>query len=169
MTRQEFKSIVAVMKSLYTDPKFIADQSAFDVWYDLLGDMDATELLVSVKRYMQTEKFPPYPADLRKVTEKNYLSPDEAWAMVSDSLWGCTSRENAVEEFNKLPEEVQYTLGSSDALYSYTQGEWNESVNKALFVKNYKPTVERLKSESRLSKPLQKGIGVSEQARLEER
>ena len=167
MTRQEFKNIVAVMKSLYTDPKFISDQSAFDVWYDLLGDMDAKELLASVKIYMQTEKFPPFPADLRKVTEKEYLPPDEAWALVSDSLWGCTSRENAVEEFNKLPEEVQYTLGSSDALYGYTQGEWNESVNKALFVKNYKPTVERLKAESRLSKPLRTALTGSNQKRLE--
>lgn len=156
MTKEEWVVIAKRLKAVYSSQDFLKDVEAVDIWYELLKDLDGKTVQLSAAKWMQTEHFPPAPADLRKVTEKNFLSPDEAWAMVSDSLWGCTSREKTNKVFDKLPDEVQKTLGSADALYSYTQGEWNESVSKALFIKNYKPTVERLKQESRVSKPIMK-------------
>ena len=167
MTRDDFKKIVAVMKAVYTDPKFIPDQAAFNVWFDVLGDMDANTLMASVKKYMQTEKFPPFPADLRRMLQTNYRTPDEAWAIVSDSLWSVTSRKKADKVFNDLPEECQKTIGSAEALYAYTQGEWNESVNKALFTKNYKAIVERMQTESRMSVPLRTALAGGERRMID--
>lgn len=157
------------MKAVYTDPKFIPNEESVNVWYELLKDMDAQYLKASVAKYMQTEKFPPFPADLRKTAEAKYLTADEAWGKVSDCLWGITNRKRAIAEFNNLPIECQKTLGSADALYAYTQGEWNEGVNKALFVKNYKPTVERMQTDSRMSKPLRTALEAAERIGIEER
>lgn len=154
---------------MYSDPKFIANEDAINVWYELLKDMDAKVLMASVAKYMQTEKFPPFPADLRKVNEGRFLSGEEAWTIVSDALWACTSRTKAGEMFDKFPPEVQKTLGSADALYAYTQGEWNEGVNKALFIKSYNPTVENMKAENRMSTPLKTALSAAERIGIETR
>lgn len=168
MTKEEFYPIVQTMKAVYTDPKFMPDEMAINVWYELLKDLDGKLVMAAVAKYMQTKKFAPYPADIREMLEVNYLSPDEAWSRVSDALWSCTSRSKAETAFKKLPEECQKTIGSADALYAYTQGEWNESVNKALFVKNYKPTVERMQTESRMSIPLRTALGATERKMISE-
>ena len=155
------------LKAVYTDSKFIPNEDAINVWYELLKDLDCKTLMAAVAKYMQTEKFPPFPADLRKMLQATFMPPDEAWGKVSDALWACTSREKAEKEFNKLPIECQKTLGSADALYAYTQGEWNEGVNKALFIKSYNPTVERLQTESRMSIPLRTALTTTERKGIE--
>lgn len=169
MKREEFVPIVRTMKAVYADPKFIPDETAIAVWYELLKDLDPDLLKAAVAKYMQTEKFPPYPADLRKMIQTNYMSAEEAWGKVSDALWSCTSHKKAEEAFNGLPEECQRTLGSADALYAYTQGEWNESVNKALFIKSYNPTVERMQTESRMSTSLRTALGAVNSKAIEDK
>lgn len=168
MTKEEFYPIVQTLKAVYTDPKFIPNELATNVWYELLKDLDAKLVMVAVTKYMQTKKYAPTPADVREMLEQSYLSPDEAWSYVSNALWSCTSRSKAESAFKKLPEECQKTIGSADALYAYTQGEWNESVNKALFVKNYKPTVERMQMDSRMSISLRTALGTSEMKAINE-
>ena len=169
MTQEEFYPIVQTLKAIYTDPKFMPDENSINVWYQLLKDLDAKLLMAAVAKYMQTEKFPPFPADLRRMLQTNYRTPDEAWAIVSDSLWSVTSRKKADKVFNDLPEECQKTIGSAEALYAYTQGEWNESVNNALFTKNYKAIVERMQTESRMSVPLRTALAGAERKGIEER
>ena len=39
MDREQFSILVKAMKAVYSDPKFIADKDAFDVWYELLKDL----------------------------------------------------------------------------------------------------------------------------------
>ena len=145
------------------------DEKSVEVWYALLKDLDVNALKLAVAKYMQTEKFPPFPADIRKMLQAEYMSPDEAWGIVSDALWAVTSRDKAEKIFSKLPLECQRTIGSVDAFYAYTQGEWNESVSKALFIKNYKPTVEQMQVESRMSKPLRTALQTAERIGIEER
>ena len=157
------------MKAVYTDAKFIPDENSINVWYELLKDIDTKALMAAVAKYMQTEKFPPFPSDLRKMLQSNYMSAEEAWAHISSALWSCTSLKRAEEAFNDLPEECQRTLGSADVLFSYTQGEWNESVNKALFIKSYNPMVERMQTESRMSIPLRTALGTSGRAAIEDK
>ena len=158
-----------MLKAVYTDQRFIPNEDSIAVWYELLKDMDPAALKIAVAKYMQTEKFPPYPADLRKMLQANYMTPEQAWGYVSDALWACTSLKKAEKEFQNLPIECQKTLGSAEALYAYTQGEWNEGVNKALFIKSYAPTVERMQTESRMSKPLLTALNAAERKAIEER
>jgi hypothetical protein len=106
---------------------------------------------------------------LREITESKFLSAEEAWTKVSQALWSVTSYEKAEAKFKALPEECQQTLGSASALYAYTQGEWKESVNKSLFIKSYNPTVERMKTESRMSHVLRTALGTAERKGIEER
>lgn len=158
-----------MMKAIYTDAKFIPDERSVEVWYALLKDLDINAVKLAVAKYMQTKKFPPFPADIREMLQAEYLSPDEAWAIVSDALWACTSKEKAEKIFSKLPLECQRTIGSAEAFYAYTQGEWNESVSKALFIKNYKPTVDRMQTESRVSIPLRTALASAERKAIGEK
>lgn len=169
MTKEEFIPIVRMLKAVYTDQRFIPNEDSIVIWYELLKDLNVSELKAAVAKYMQTEKFPPYPADLRKMLQANYMTPEQAWSYVSDALWACTSRKKAEAEFNNLPIECQKTIGSADAFYAYTQGEWNESVNKALFIKAYKPVVEQMQTESRMSIPLRNALSTAERKEIERR
>ena len=40
MTREEFSIIVKGLKDVYTQQTFIPDKDAFNVWYELLKDID---------------------------------------------------------------------------------------------------------------------------------
>lgn len=165
MTREEFIPIARMLKAVYTDKTFLPDEDSLTAWFELLKDMNVNEVKLSAVKYMQTQSYPPHPSDLRVSTQISVLTPDEAWAKVSDAIWGCLSPKRAKEEFDLLPEECQKVLGSADALYAYTQGEWNEGVNKALFVKNYKAVVELMKADSQLSNPVR--LAMSEQKMIE--
>lgn len=150
MTREEFLPIVKRLRSVYKD--FLTDEDTIDSWYELLKDMDVNVLMAATIKYMQTQKFPPFPADLRgQITSKELqLSPEAAWHIVDQALWSCTSFKACEEVFETFPEPVKAALGSAGTLYGYTQEEAG-SVQKALFLKAYKDALNRAVTDSRMS------------------
>lgn len=150
MTREEFLPIVKRLRSVYKD--FLTDEDTIDSWYELLKDMDVNVLMAATIKYMQTQKFPPFPADLRgQITSKELqLSPEAAWHIVDQALWSCTSFKACEEVFETFPEPVKAALGSAGTLYGYTQEEAS-SVQKALFLKAYKDALNRAVTDSRMS------------------
>ena len=150
MTREEFLPIAKLLRSVYKD--FLTEEDTINSWYELLKDMDVNVLKTATIKYMQTQKFPPFPADLRgQITSKEYqLSPEAAWHIVDQALWSCTSFKACEEVFETFPEPVKAALGSAGTLYGYTQEEAG-SVQKALFLKAYKDALNRAITDSRMS------------------
>lgn len=150
MTREEFLPIVKLLRSVYKD--FLTEEDTINSWYELLKDMDVNVLKTATIKYMQTQKFPPFPADLRgQITSKEYqLSPEAAWHIVDQALWSCTSFKACEEVFETFPEPVKVALGSAGTLYGYTQEEAG-SVQKALFLKAYKDALNKAVTDSRMS------------------
>lgn len=150
MTREEFLPIAKLLRSVYKD--FLTEEDTINSWYELLKDMDVNVLKTATIKYMQTQKFPPFPADLRgQITSKEYqLSPEAAWHIVDQALWSCTSFKACEEVFETFPEPIKNALGSAGTLYGYTQEEAG-SVQKALFLKAYKDALNKAITDSRMS------------------
>lgn len=141
MEREQFKTLVKGMKSVYSDPKFIADKDAFNVWYSLLQDLDYDIASQAVQKYMMSNRFPPTIADIREgatdFTIPQGINEMEAWSLVSKAIRN--SGYNSAEEFAKLPPIVQKAVGLPSQLRTWALDEnYNEQVAMSSFQRAYK-------------------------------
>ena len=154
MTREQFSLVVEGINAIYPDK--IKDKAAFDVWYKLLKDLDYETVSMATQHYMRTEHFPPVPADIRnKAIELATMVEGEdgeieAWNMVRKAIQN--SAYNSVEEFSKLPELIQRTIGSPDQLrtWALTDGEQLETVIASNFMRVYRAKLTQKKEWSKL-------------------
>lgn len=120
MTREQFKVLVKAMKAVYTNPGFIPDQDAFDVWYSMLKDLDYALASLAVQMHLQTEESPPTVAGIRKQSaklkadESDDLNETAAWSLVLKAIRRSTYYSE--EEFAKLPATVQRAVASPKQL-----------------------------------------------------
>ncbi|MCD8207701.1 MAG: hypothetical protein LUD72_07175 [Bacteroidales bacterium] len=139
------------MKAVYSDPKFIPDKDAFDVWYSLLSDLDYQAASGALQRHMMTSEFPPKPADIRReyaaLTTPPQMDGMAAWDLVSKAIRD--SAYNYEDEFNALPKNAQRAVGSSHQLHIWAIDEhYNEGVTRSNFLKSYDNICEREKTEA---------------------
>lgn len=178
MTREEFKPIAAALRAAYGKDKVIPDKSAFEVWLDLLKDLDGQVVKAAAESYASTEHFPPVPADIRKkAAEINQLvygylmSEGEAWALVRKAIGnGIYGYES---EFSKMPEEIQKSIGSSTQLRIWAMDEnFDEGVVQSQFLRSYRQVIERKKQMDLLPLEVRETlmrIGTADQELLEEK
>lgn len=120
MTREQFKVLVKAMKAVYTNPGFIPDQDAFDVWYSMLKDLDYAIANRAVQMHLQMEESPPTVAGIRKQSvklkadETDDLNETAAWSLVLKAIRRSTYYSE--EEFAKLPATVQRAVASPKQL-----------------------------------------------------
>lgn len=120
MTKEQFKILVKAMKAVYTQPTFIPDQDAFDVWYSMLKDLDYAIASRAVQMHLQTEESPPTVAGIRKQSvklkadEADDLNETAAWSLVLKAIRRSTYYSE--EEFAKLPATVQRAVASPKQL-----------------------------------------------------
>lgn len=162
MTREEFKVLVKAMKAVYTHPSFIPDQHAFDVWYEMLKDLDYKTASYAVKKYMISEEREPNVASIRKHAIGLIPDPNEqlnemaAWEMVQRAIRNSTY--HAEEEFDKLPEIIQKAVVHPRQLREWATMEnidgraWN--VMQSNFMRTYRSELEREKENRKLSPDL---------------
>lgn len=70
MTKQEFLPIAKGMKSMYSAQHFLEDNTAIEMWYKLLADLDAQLVSAAVQQHICTSRFPPTVADIREACSK---------------------------------------------------------------------------------------------------
>lgn len=153
MTKEEFALIVKGMKAIYTEPTFIPDQYAFEMWYSLLKDMDYQTCSLATQRWMSSNSKVPKPADIRDMTVKNAepeeLSEMAAWNLVAKALRN--GNYGAQEEFDKLPPLVQKAVGAPSQLRMWAADpEYNESVVSSNFMRSYRACVARSNEDARI-------------------
>lgn len=163
MTRDEFKILVKAMKAVYTHPTFIPDQHAFDIWYEMLKDIDYKTASFAIKKYMQSEEREPSVASIRKyvldLTQRAEKTNEmEAWTIIQKAIRN--SLYHAEEEFNKLPQIVQKAVVHPRQLREWAMMEnvdgraWN--VMQSNFMRTYRAEVEKENEIRRLSPDLLK-------------
>ena len=171
MERSEFSILVKAMKAVYSDPKFIADKDAFNVWYELLKDIPYAMCEASLHKYMATNKYPPTIADIRQsaleIATPDVMGEAEAWALVYKAI--CNSTYHAREEFDKLPVDCQKAIGSPSILREWA-GLATDEVNTVIqsnFMRVYKTTAKKTQEYKQLPESTRKIIEkISEQSSI---
>lgn len=168
MTREEFKVLVKTMKAVYTHPSFIPDRDAFNVWYEMLKDLDYGITSYAVKKYMQSEEKEPTVAGIRKhaaqLLEKGRgLNEMAAWQMVLKAMRN--SIYHSEEEFAKLPPTVQKAVVSPGQLREWAMAEdidgtWM-NVTQSNFMRTYRVEVSREAEARKLSPDLLRLAGIT--------
>lgn len=161
LSEQEFSVLVKGMKSIYAQPTFIPDETAYKMWYRLLCDLDYKTLEASIMKHMTTSKFPPTPADIREGaasvsnTERE-LTELEAWHLVRRAI--SNSNYNSEEEYAKLPPVIQKAVGHPSNLREWAQMDTKEvdTVQEALFARNYTAAIKREKELRQMNPQLRK-------------
>lgn len=68
MTRDDFKIIVKTIRGAFPNSP-INNQQIFDLWYEMLKDMDYQTVSENLKRHIRSNKFAPSVAELRGVVD----------------------------------------------------------------------------------------------------
>ena len=68
MTREEFKNIVKAVRGTFPNSP-ISTQQIFDLWYEMLKDMDYVTVSENLKNHISGSKFAPTVAELRGVVD----------------------------------------------------------------------------------------------------
>lgn len=149
------------LKAVYTQPSFIPDKEAFEVWYGLLADLDYELCSIAIKKHMQTVEKEPTVAGIRKHAselsrEEGEINELAAWQMVLKAMRNSTYHSD--EEFAKLPSTVQRAVGSPRQLREWAMAEnidgtWM-NVTQSNFMRTYRAEVVREREMRKLSPDL---------------
>ena len=171
MDREEFRTLVKGMKAVYTDPKFIADKDAFDVWFQLLKDLDYEKAGMAVQKHMMSSRFPPTIADVREqyacITQPQELNEMEAWSLVSSALRN--GIYGAEEEFAKLPETVRKAVGNACNLRFWAESgsEAVETVIQSNFIRTYRVVAARKKEAAGMPEGIRRLIQAADRNHMD--
>lgn len=152
MTREETKRIIRIIVSSYPNYKPSNLTDTVDVWNMVLEEYTYKQVSLALKAYIlsDTSGFAPSIGQLvdkiQTIENSNpQLNELEAWALVSKALRNGTY--GAEEEFEKLPELVQKTIGSPSQLRNWatTDSESVENVIQSNFMRTYRTMCAREK------------------------
>ena len=124
MEREEFKILAKGMKAVYTQPSFLPDADAFNVWFSLLQDIDYRVAQAAVQKYMLTNKFPPTIADIREqattisVGEKPLWSDGWEEVIMAIRKFGSYREEEALESMTETTRRAVKRLGFNNICMS---------------------------------------------------
>lgn len=111
MTQEEFKVILASLKSNYKDVN-VKTKEQFTFWYEMLKDLDYKALETASRKYMMENTFSPTIADLRKaccsVSSGDKISSTEAIDLIQKAIrnYGTYAYEGAMKFLEKEDKTV---------------------------------------------------------------
>lgn len=131
MNKKEVAQILAILKEYYPKDFVSTDlQTKVEAWHLILQDYDYKLTQSAVVSFVSSDLNGFMPSvgqivdKINKLTSKKQLTENEAWDMIYKAI--CNSAYNSVEEFNKLPLEIQRAIGSPNMLKSWAMVDLNE-------------------------------------------
>ena len=174
MTDAEVKKILMLLEVTYPNFNVAVEKrrATVDMWQMMLGEYDYKDVEAAVVTFVKTSgsAFAPNPSQLiammHKVAELSTLTDADAWVMVRKAIG--RSAYHSVEEFNKLPEQVQRALGGPEQLRYWAIDEhFNEGVAMSNFKSVYDVIVKRDLEVAKLPVQLRDAIAKKRQDLLE--
>lgn len=145
MTFKEFGKLADAIKTYFPRDNMLPTDTAMELWYDMLKDMDYQSAYIGLKNHVATSKFAPTIADIRNgavISQPQELNEMEAWSLVSKAIQ--SSIYYSTEEFAKLPPLVQKAVGLPSQLRTWALDEnYNEQVAMSSFQRAYKAELHR--------------------------
>lgn len=157
MEREDVKKLLMTLDVTYANFKLDPATLAFtvDSWLMFLGDYDSKDVLTALKTFINTSNsaFAPSPSELigliNTPNELAEIDGAQAWDLVRKAI--SRSTYNSAEEFSKLPESVQRTVGSADMLHYWATNDYfAEGTVMKEFLMNYNMILKRDRTENRL-------------------
>lgn len=168
--------LMAVLKAAY--PSYYRGLSsdealaAISLWADVFADYDPAVVTAAVKGFItaDTKGFPPVPgqimAKVRKITEPEEMTEQEAWGLVAKALRN--SAYNSVAEFAKLPAEIRSVIHDPAQLKAWAiDDQFNERVVSSNFMRSYRARAASIREFKALPADVQQlaltagaGIGI---------
>lgn len=116
MTKQEFGRLVAVIRGVYRDDKFLANNESAQVWYELLKDIDYEQAKAAVIKHSLTSKWTPTIAELREQiadiqADKSDWSDGWQEVLIAVRKFGYMNESEAMEWMSPMTREVTKRLG----------------------------------------------------------
>ena len=119
LDKKDFIKAIEYLIAVYPEmEKQFNNQTTQSVWYELLGDIDGSTLLLAIKTYASTQKFAPKPSQIREMalfTTRDSKDWTEGWHLVirstgkfgyyreSEALkWIAENDETAAETIRRL-------------------------------------------------------------------
>lgn len=176
MEREETKKIIKILKMTYPNYNSENISETIDIWDMMLKDYDYKDVSLSLKSYIanNTSGFAPSISHIidgihttKEIISDAYPTELEAWNMVDNAIGDAIY--HAQEQFNKLPEIVQKTVGSPNVLKMWAQvdREELETVVQSNFMRSYRENVKRAKAINRMPTEIKNQIEQKNQELLE--
>lgn len=146
MNKTEASEIIELIGSLYTNYNPVNMELAVVGWSSIFADVPYKAVQAALFSYTRdNEKFPPTPGQIYSLLQ-NVTSIDpteaEAWNMVLAAIKRSTYF--AQEEFDKLPEAIQRSIGTPEYLRTLAiADDVNWGVESSNFYRNYRIVKER--------------------------
>ena len=155
MNLQQTKLVLGVLyaafPSFYKDIRQEAVNSISKLWQEMFADDDFSVVMAAVKSLIATkvDGFPPTIGSVKEQIEKmkypNQMTEMEAWDLVNKACRN--SSHHAREEFEKLPEVIQKTIGSPDQLRVWAQ--MDEGTVNSVIASNFMRTFKVKQSQQK--------------------
>lgn len=148
MTKEEVGKVLAVINAYY--PYFFKEMNAegkraiIELWARQFAEYDYAMVNAALDAYIAVDENNRAPnvgvlkSLIRKMTEPEEMTEQEAWEKVANALRN--SGYNSVEEYEKLPEQIQRVVGSPNQLREWSQMDSDtlQSVVASNFQRSYR-------------------------------
>ena len=126
-----------------------------EIWMDDLKEYSSDLVMAAVKAHRRVEKWPPTIADIIEKIDviqgkREVMTGQEAWALVRKALKN--GLYHAKQEYDKLPAEIQASIGDHYALKAWAEMSLDEleTVIQSQFIKSYKVKSEQKQEYDKL-------------------
>ena len=159
MTKDEFRVLAKGLKAVYTQPNFLPDAEAIQIWYELLKDLDYATANIAIQKHMVSSKYPPTIADIREqATEVSYgKAPlwSDGWEQVLRAmrLYGAYRLQEALDSMDDITRKAVERLGFKELCMSE-----NIAVDRANFRMAFEQLANREYQTKKLPLSLQNSI-----------
>ena len=159
MTKVEFAKLAGAMKTYYPSADMLPNKAAMQLWYEELKDLSYEVAVVSLRRHVNTNRFPPTIAELRSGAVRAVNGSTDwadGWEQFRQAVrrFGYYQQEEAMASMDEITRTVVRRLGWKELCTS-------ESVmqDRANFRMVYEQEASRREKETALPKGLHEQIG----------
>ncbi len=173
MTKKQTIEMFTVLVAAYPNFDKFKDEEQVacmvNVWANIFADDAAAIVGMAAKKHIATSKWPPSIAEIRDImtdiTHPDIITPDLAWAAVSDLLcsvkdcWGC----NFAALLPPLVARIVETIGwhTLRELHRGSYANNRDGMDRVAFMDLYKPAYERARAEAACPASLRRGINAA--------
>lgn len=164
-TRMVLAVLVVAFPAFYRNTSEADTEAAVNLWYQQFQEYpyDIVEKAVQALISTKVEGYPPTIGEvkeqIRRLTTTQEIDENAAWVLVSRA---CRNGSyHSVEEFNKLPPEVQRAVGSPEQLKQWAgmEADTVESVIASNFKRSFRAQAERAADVAKLPPQIRQMIG----------